>query len=221
MERYKKEDLEKLILEQNKPYDSIGKLYGVSGNAIKKAAKRFGITLPTRRTVNDTENFSHPSQSRKMNSLVNSVDEEQFKSIIESSTSWKEIGEKLGYKSKVLASNVKESIVERCEKLGMSANIQQCESLLNKTKGDLFKNRKNWQSARSTIRKNAQQVFAKFNPHPKCSICGYDKHIEVAHIKAVSEFDDNTPIKVINSIDNLIALCPNHHWEYDNGILEL
>lgn len=143
MECYKKEDLEKLILEQNKPYDSIGKLYGVSGNAIKKAAKRFGITLPTRRAVNDTENFSHPSQSRKMNSLVNSVDEEQFKSIIESSTSWKEISKKLGYKSKILASNVKKSIVERCEKLGMSVNIQQCESLLNKTKGDLFKNRKN------------------------------------------------------------------------------
>lgn len=221
MERYKKEDLEKLILEQNKPYDSIGKLYGVSGSAIKKAAKRFGIALPTRRTVNDTENFSHPSQSRKMNSLVNSVDDEQFKSIIESSSSWKEIGEKLGYKSKVLASNVKESIVERCEKLGMSVNIQQCESLLNKTKGDLFKNRKNWQSARSSIRKDAQLVFAEFNPHPKCAICGYDKHIEVAHIKAVSEFDDSTPIKVINSIDNLIALCPNHHWEYDNGILEL
>ena len=36
---YKKEDLEKLILEQNKSYTTIGKMYGVSGAAIKKAAK--------------------------------------------------------------------------------------------------------------------------------------------------------------------------------------
>lgn len=55
----------------------------------------------------------------------------------------------------------------------------------------------------------------------KCAICGYDKHIEIAHIKAVSEFDDSVTIAEINSIDNLIALCPNHHWEYDNGILTL
>ena len=55
----------------------------------------------------------------------------------------------------------------------------------------------------------------------KCAVCGYDKHVEIAHIKAVSEFSDDTTIKEINSIDNLIALCPNHHWEYDNGVLKL
>ena len=25
----------------------------------------------------------------------------------------------------------------------------------------------------------------------------------------------------INNIDNLIALCPNHHWEYDNNGLDI
>lgn len=39
----------------------------------------------------------------------------------------------------------------------------------------------------------------------------YDKHIEIAHIKSVAEFDDSVTIAEINSIDNLIALCPNHH----------
>ena len=38
----------------------------------------------------------------------------------------------------------------------------------------------------------------------------------MAHIKAVSDFNDDTLISEINDIDNLIALCPNHHWEYDN-----
>ena len=52
-------------------------------------------------------------------------------------------------------------------------------------------------------------------------ICGYSKHYEVAHIKAVADFDDNDLISEINSENNLIALCPNHHWEYDNGLLKI
>ena len=43
MEKYDKKELEVLILEQNKSYSFIGKLYGVSGNAIKKVAKKLGI----------------------------------------------------------------------------------------------------------------------------------------------------------------------------------
>ena len=219
MERYKKEDLENLILEQNESYSSIGKAYGVSGAAIKKAAIRFGIPLPQRRTVNDKECFSHPN--RKSNSLVNIIDDRKFIDIISNSSTWKEIGAKLGYKSKVLSCNVKDSIVERCSMLGVELNIKQQEFLLNKTKYDLFKSRKNWQSARSAIRKIAHSIFMDNNPFPKCAICGYSHHVEVAHIKAVSEFDDSVTIQEINSINNLIGLCPNHHWEYDNGILKI
>lgn len=42
-----KEDLEALIKE--KPYEEIGRMFGVSGNAIKKRAKRLGIELEYRR----------------------------------------------------------------------------------------------------------------------------------------------------------------------------
>ena len=55
----------------------------------------------------------------------------------------------------------------------------------------------------------------------KGAICGYDKHYEIAHIKPVSDFEDDALITEINSIDNLIALCPNHHWEFDNGLLNI
>ena len=220
MERYNKEELEKLILEQNKSYSTIGKLYGISGNAIKKAAKKLGITLPRRRTINARENFSH-SGNRKQFSLVNSISDDEFRNIIQNSETWKDIGKKLGYKSKILSSNVKNSIMERCSKLGMELNIKPVESILDKTKGELFSSRKNWQSARSAIRKLAEATFKEANPSPKCAICGYHHHVEVAHIKAVSQFEDSATIREINSIDNLIGLCPNHHWEYDNGILEL
>lgn len=220
MVRYNKEDLERLILEQNKSYLVIGKLYGVSDNAIKKAAKKLGITLPRRRIINPKENFSHPG-NRKQFSLVNRISDDGFRNIIQNSETWKDIGEKLGYKSEVLSRNIKDSITERCSKLGVELNLKLIESILDKTKGELFSSRKNWQSARSSIRNSANSIFKKGNSSPKCAICGYHHHVEIAHIRAVSDFDETATIREINSIDNLIGLCPNHHWEYDNGILEL
>lgn len=220
METYDKKKLETLILEQNKPYSYIGKLYGVSGNAIKKAAKKMGIILPKRRVVNKKENFSHTGF--KKTSLVNKISDEDFVKIIETSKTWVDIGEKLGYKNGV-SSNVKMSIETRCSMLGVELTIDNgCnDDILELTKGELFSDRKNWQSARSAIQKIARNNFKEANPNPKCAICGYSKHVEVAHIKAVNEFDDSATVREIDSLSNLIGLCPNHHWEYDNGILTL
>jgi len=93
--------------------------------------------------------------------------------------------------------------------------------LLYRTKGELFSNRSNWQSARSSIQKNARRIFMKSSIKKECFICGYEKHIEICHKKSVSEFSDDTLIGEINNIDNLVGLCPNHHWEYDKGLLIL
>lgn len=217
--KYTKEELERLIIGENKSYSLIGKLYNVSGNAIKKAALKLNIVLPKRRKIASHENFSHPK--RKTSSLVNSVDDNVFKEIVETSDNWRELGKKLGYKSKTLSSNVRKLICERCTKLGMVLNFHKPSPIISRTKGSLFSDYKNWQSARSIIRRYAQNAYLESGNELKCAVCGYDKHVEIAHIKAVSEFSDDTTIKEINSIDNLIALCPNHHWEYDNGVLKL
>lgn len=95
------------------------------------------------------------------------------------------------------------------------------ETLKGQNKGKLFELSKNWQSARTAIRKDACRIFAKSNKEYKCAICGYTSHVEIAHIKAVSDFDDNSMLIEINDISNLIALCPNHHWEYDNDLIKL
>ena len=55
----------------------------------------------------------------------------------------------------------------------------------------------------------------------KCAICGYDKHIEVAHKKSVSSFPLDTPISIVNHPDNLFPLCPNCHWEFDHGLIKI
>ena len=71
---YDKKTLEKLILEENKTYEAIGKMYNVSGNAIKRAAQRLGINTPKRREINPKENFVR--MGFKSTSLVNRITDE-------------------------------------------------------------------------------------------------------------------------------------------------
>ena len=72
--------------------------------------------------------------------------------------------------------------------LGMELKLEKPSPILTKTKGELLNDRKNYQSYRSTIRKIAEITYKKSDKPCKCAICGYDKHVEIAHIKAVSEF---------------------------------
>lgn len=69
----------------------------------------------------------------------------------------------------------------------------------------------------SKVRGQARSIIKKLNI-TKCQHqdCNYDKHVEVCHKRAISEFPLDTPISVVNDISNLIVLCPNHHWEFDN-----
>lgn len=54
-----------------------------------------------------------------------------------------------------------------------------------------------------------------------CHSCGYDKHVELCHKRPVSSFPDETLLSEVNHESNIIQLCPNCHWEFDNGLLTL
>ena len=54
----KKDDLYRLIVIEKKSYEEIGKLFGCTGNNIKKVAKRLEIELEQRRKVNPKEHFN-------------------------------------------------------------------------------------------------------------------------------------------------------------------
>lgn len=100
-----------------------------------------------------------------------------------------------------------------------------CKSCYNKitekhndlTLGDAMKrySKHHRSSAFAIVRTRARQIAKKLG-YNKCAECGYSKHIEVAHIKAISSFDLSTLISAINSPENLIPLCPNCHWEFDH-----
>ena len=117
-----------------------------------------------------------------------------------------------------------------CKKLTKRVRNKTCSKKCQKkiktpvelyTKGELFTKSKNWQSARSTIQHKARKAFFSSNLPKECKICNYSNHIEISHIKSVSSFEESSLIKDINNLENLIPLCPNHHWEFDNGLLYL
>jgi predicted restriction endonuclease len=70
------------------------------------------------------------------------------------------------------------------------------------------------------IRSHAHRVADQGGLVKRC-FCGYEKHVELAHKIAIGSFSKDSKISEVNSADNLIYLCPNHHWELDSGSLVL
>lgn len=69
------------------------------------------------------------------------------------------------------------------------------------------------------IRNHAHKVFKFYSIEKKCKICSYTSHVELCHIQAISSFPKDTKLSIVNSLDNLVYLCPTHHWEQENNIL--
>lgn len=89
------------------------------------------------------------------------------------------------------------------------------------TKEELFENSGTWARARASIQSNARKVWRWDGRLFACSVCSYANHAEICHIRAVSDFEGSATIGEINALNNLVALCPNHHWELDHGRLKL
>jgi len=75
-------------------------------------------------------------------------------------------------------------------------------------------------SAFSLVRGRARQVAKNLKIDKECKLCGYNRHVEIAHINPISSFSESVLLSEINSPDNLVGLCPNCHWEFDNGLVE-
>ena len=70
----------------------------------------------------------------------------------------------------------------------------------------------------SQIRYHGRNLYKKELSSLCCEKCGYDKHVELCHKQAISEFDKNTLVLEVNRRDNIMFLCPNCHWEYDHNL---
>lgn len=104
----------------------------------------------------------------------------------------------------------------------VSCRQQASEDYLNTTKAMLRGDgNMNFNSRLPYLRSHSKATYIKSNRPLECKVCGYDTHVEIAHIKAVKDFSDDSTIREINDLSNLLALCRNHHWEFDNGVLSI
>lgn len=74
--------------------------------------------------------------------------------------------------------------------------------------------------ANSYVRVNNRRVNKVLIKLP-CQNCGYDKHVELCHIRAITDFPDTATLGEVNAKENVIQLCRNCHWEFDHGLLSL
>lgn len=77
-------------------------------------------------------------------------------------------------------------------------------------------------NAFDNIRCNARSLFRnRIALGEGCFLCGWNLHVHVCHIKPISSYGDDTLVSEINSMSNLVLLCPNCHWMFDNGKVTL
>lgn len=92
---------------------------------------------------------------------------------------------------------------------------------LKLTLGDIKKYCKHTHETHAKVRGWGRRNYKNSLKPKKCCNCGYSKHFHICHIKPVSSFEDHNTMEEINNLNNLVALCPNCHWELDNGFLTL
>lgn len=188
-----KSNLESLINE-GVSYEKIGTIYGVCGNAIKKAAIRLGITLPSRRKINSKEHFN------KGDKLVQ---------------------HKKGYNQCPQCGELKYFTSELCSKC---RNLERKGSLKERTLGSYISGFKYLTTKCGDIRKDARKTLEASSREKVCQYCNnhdYDDILEVHHLKGILEFDKSAKIKEINDEANLVWLCPNHHKMLELNLIQL
>lgn len=115
-----KEDLIRLIFEENLSYEKIGKMYGITRNSIKKYARKLGIILSSRRLINPKESFNKGSKTRKRKLDLDNISDEDFLIVIEKSNTISDIIRNLlGEDSNCNNINSRISIRNKCKELGI------------------------------------------------------------------------------------------------------
>lgn len=54
-----------------------------------------------------------------------------------------------------------------------------------------------------------------------CAKCQYALHVELAHIRDITAFPDSATLGEINAPSNVVQMCRNCHWEFDNGLFSV
>ena len=71
---------------------------------------------------------------------------------------------------------------------------------------------------------HVRELNRRWNKHllaKGCAVCGYTHRVELCHRRAVSSFPLTATLGEVNAETNNVPLCPNHHGEFDDGLITL
>jgi hypothetical protein len=110
---------------------------------------------------------------------------------------------------------------DKCQKC---KNEELTNSLLDRTLGDFVSDSDTYKTHKcTTIRKLARRIMENSDIEKKCYFCKdheFDDILEVHHLKNIMSFSLDTKIRDINSLDNMIWVCPNHHKMLERGLIK-
>lgn len=112
----------------------------------------------------------------------------------------------------------KSKLCRKCRDKDRIENAPQKNMTLGEYQRDLKHNHPSWKNADA---RNFARTWNKSLKELPCQNCGYEKHVELCHIKPIKDFSLTTTLGEVNHPDNLLVLCPNCHWEFDNKVLSL
>ena len=182
------------LIKDGVSYEKIGKIYGVTGNAIKKAARRLGIVLMPRRRISTNEHFNRGKTIKATKGAYNDCPI---------------CGRKKYKKSKL------------CIECRLK---ERRNSIKERTLFSYIGGHKYLATKCNEIRKDARRTLEESQKEKVCTYCKnheFDKILEVHHLKGILEFDQSDTIGTINNIDNLVWMCPNHHRMLELGLINL
>lgn len=112
------------------------------------------------------------------------------------------------YNNKILRGHtLKKEKPKKKKKYGVNENVE-ISSLYGKGS-----------SKYALVRGKARSKMNFYKVEKKCVVCGYDKRVELHHKTPCREYPDDTLLSVVNDLDNIVYLCPNHHFEADHNLI--
>jgi uncharacterized OB-fold protein len=141
--------------------------------------------------------------------------------VIETDIIWKYNGNtKKGYNKCPICGELKYYTSKLCKK----CSDKEKTLIKERTLGSYIDGKQYLTSKCGEIRRDARKTLENSKVEKVCAYCKnheFDDILEAHHVKGILEFDSKTTINEINSISNLVWLCPNHHIMLEKGLIKL
>lgn len=99
--------------------------------------------------------------------------------------------------------------------------ISRWKKTMNRTLDETMHHNSASRAVYNAVRKYARKYLELKGIKKECVVCGYSKDIlDTSHFRDIASFSLDTKIQEVNSLRNIMYLCPRCHKELDKEIME-